>query len=109
MDLNELAYQRLREIKPNSQGTIYWKKIWLKLCSNFSIKNSGLNRTVAGSRFSKKNAEDATFYDINDDKKTKEKLDQKRIDEILDKISESGYQNLSAEEKRILFEASKKK
>ncbi|MEX0602489.1 MAG: rhomboid family intramembrane serine protease [Bacteroidota bacterium] len=33
---------------------------------------------------------------------------QKQIDEILDKISRGGYQSLSEEEKRILFEASKK-
>lgn len=33
---------------------------------------------------------------------------QAEIDEILDKISNSGYQNLSTEEKKILFEASKK-
>ena len=77
--------------------------------SSFSIKNSGFSRTVRGGGFSNKNVEDATFYDINDEKNTKEKLDQKRIDEILDKISESGYQNLTEEEKRILFEASKKK
>jgi membrane associated rhomboid family serine protease len=34
--------------------------------------------------------------------------DQSRIDAILDKISKSGYQNLTDEEKAILFEASKK-
>ncbi|HLP18302.1 MAG TPA: DUF6576 domain-containing protein, partial [Bacteroidota bacterium] len=33
---------------------------------------------------------------------------QKRIDEILDKISKGGYQSLTDEEKRLLFEASKK-
>jgi hypothetical protein len=31
-----------------------------------------------------------------------------KIDEILDKISRGGYQSLTEEEKRILFEASKK-
>ncbi|MGA8263972.1 MAG: DUF6576 domain-containing protein [Ignavibacteriaceae bacterium] len=30
------------------------------------------------------------------------------MDKILDKISESGYQNLTEKEKKILFEASKK-
>ena len=38
MDLNELAFQKLKEIRTNGQGTIYWKKVWLKICSNFSIK-----------------------------------------------------------------------
>jgi hypothetical protein len=33
---------------------------------------------------------------------------QQEIDAILDKISQSGYQNLSEKEKKILFEASKK-
>ena len=33
---------------------------------------------------------------------------QKEIDRILDKISQSGYQNLTEKEKKILFEASKK-
>jgi len=55
---------------------------------------------------------DAKVYDINESKylKPKEKpVDlQKRIDEILDKISQSGYQSLSEEEKKILFEASKR-
>jgi membrane associated rhomboid family serine protease len=37
-----------------------------------------------------------------------EEITQNRIDEILDKISESGYQNLTEKEKRILNELSKK-
>ena len=55
---------------------------------------------------------DAKVFDINETKsfEPKEKpVDaQKRIDEILDKISRSGYQSLSEEEKKILFEASKR-
>ncbi|HEY6436475.1 MAG TPA: DUF6576 domain-containing protein [Ignavibacteriaceae bacterium] len=35
-------------------------------------------------------------------------MTQAEIDKILDKISQSGYQNLSEREKKILFEASKK-
>lgn len=52
--------------------------------------------------------EDAEFYEINSSKKTEEKVSQDEIDRILDKISESGYQNLTEREKKILFEASKK-
>lgn len=37
-----------------------------------------------------------------------EEITQKKIDEILDKISASGYQNLSEKEKEILFELSQK-
>jgi hypothetical protein len=52
---------------------------------------------------------DTPVYDINDYKKKDEFADtQKQIDEILDKISRGGYQSLTDEEKRILFEASKK-
>jgi len=50
--------------------------------------------------------EDAKFYEIND--KEDSEISQEEIDRILDKISLSGYQNLSEKEKKILFEASKK-
>jgi hypothetical protein len=55
---------------------------------------------------------DAKVFDINEAKSFEPKVQpndlQKRIDEILDKISRSGYQSLSEEEKKILFEASKR-
>ncbi len=51
---------------------------------------------------------DAKFYDIRNAEKKKDEISQERIDEILDKISRGGYQSLTEEEKRILFEASKK-
>jgi len=51
-------------------------------------------------------------YDIHDSKSFESKQPQndaqKQIDEILDKISRSGYQSLTEEEKKLLFEASKK-
>ena len=50
--------------------------------------------------------ENAKYYDI--DRKKDEEITQEEIDKILDKISQSGYQNLSEKEKKILFEASKK-
>ncbi len=54
---------------------------------------------------------DAKVFDIAESKtyipKEQEDL-QSRIDAILDKISQSGYQSLTEEEKKILFEASKK-
>ncbi len=52
--------------------------------------------------------EEAKFYDLNN-RPTEEEVSQEEIDKILDKISQSGYQGLSDREKRILFEASKKK
>jgi len=55
---------------------------------------------------------DAKVYDIKESKsfeqKDEQSTSQKRIDDILDKISHSGYQSLSDEEKKILFEASKR-
>jgi membrane associated rhomboid family serine protease len=50
------------------------------------------------------NIEDAKFSDVEPE----EAITQEQIDRILDKISQSGYQNLSEKEKRILFEASKR-
>ena len=81
----------------------------LKMPSGFSGKSDEIRKSMSGMGFGKKEVHDAKFYEINDDKKSNIIIDQKKIDEILDKISESGYQNLTAEEKRILFEASKKK
>ena len=59
-------------------------------------------------RFRKKDDEvkEAKFYDIKDN--ADEKITQEEIDKILDKISKSGYQNLTEKEKKTLFEASKK-
>jgi rhomboid family protein len=53
-----------------------------------------------------RNVEDAQYYEIKD--KDDENISQEEIDKILDKISQSGYQNLTEKEKKILFEASKK-
>lgn len=60
-------------------------------------------------KFRKKeqNVQDAKFYEVEDEDK-KDKVSQEDIDRILDKISKSGYQNLTKEEKEILFKASKK-
>jgi membrane associated rhomboid family serine protease len=51
-----------------------------------------------------KDVKDAEYY-VN---KEGDVISQEKIDEILDKISRDGYKNLTEEEKRILFEASKK-
>ena len=67
----------------------------------FSPKTTGEN---AGYR----DVVDAKVFDIQETKKDDRSDLQKHIDEILDKISQSGYQSLTDEEKKILFEASKK-
>ena len=51
------------------------------------------------------NVSDASYFDIHNDE---EKINQVRVDEILDKINQNGYQSLTEDEKKILFEASKK-
>lgn len=53
--------------------------------------------------------EDAEFYDVTNKHKDEDEVTQEEIDRILDKISQSGYKNLSNREKKILFEASKRK
>ncbi len=55
-----------------------------------------------------KNVEEAQYYEIKDKDKDEDYISQEEIDKILDKISQSGYQNLTEKEKKILFEASKK-
>lgn len=67
-----------------------------KIFDNFSFKQKKKNEDV----------EDAKFYDLKDDEI--EHVTQQEIDRILDKISQSGYQNLTEREKKILFEASKR-
>ncbi len=59
------------------------------------------------------NVKDADYEDINkskyeDDMKQKEKEAEERINAILDKLSAKGYSSLTDEEKRILFQESKR-
>ena len=51
---------------------------------------------------------DAKFEDVEERQKREKEQLQHRVDEILEKISKSGYANLTEEEKQILFNASKK-
>jgi hypothetical protein len=55
--------------------------------------------------YQNRNVSDAKYYDIRDED---DRISQQQIDEILDKISQHGYQSLSEKEKKVLFEASKK-
>lgn len=57
----------------------------------------------------KPKVEEAEFFDLSDKSRTDDDyVTQEEIDRILDKISQSGYQNLTEREKKILFEASKR-
>ncbi len=74
----------------------------------FSSGGDDLPKKKSPFSFGRREVEEAEFYEINDSRNSSEKVDQAVIDEILDKISKSGYQNLTEKEKKILFEASKK-
>ena len=78
--------------------------------SNYRTNNQFQNPfSGLSDKFKKRsqNVDEAKYYDINQ-RKDNEEISQAEIDAILDKISQSGYQNLSEREKRILFEVSKK-
>ena len=66
------------------------------------IFTNPFNRTAQNNR----DVDEANYYDLN--RKDDSEVSQTEIDEILDKISQSGYQNLTEHEKKILFQASKK-
>jgi membrane associated rhomboid family serine protease len=77
--------------------------------SSFKIKkpNNPFSGISDSFKHKDEDVQEAKFYEIKDEDK-KEDISQEQIDKILDKISQSGYQNLSEKEKKILFEASKK-
>lgn len=54
------------------------------------------------------NVTEAKIFDITEHNRKEAERAQAQIDLILDKISRDGYQSLNDEEKKILFEASKK-
>ncbi|PKL82831.1 MAG: rhomboid family intramembrane serine protease [Ignavibacteriae bacterium HGW-Ignavibacteriae-3] len=76
---------------------------------NNSFSAGGFQDRFMKNPFKQKDVEEAKFYDINDSGNVDDTYNQDEIDRILDKISKSGYQNLSEREKKILFEASKRK
>lgn len=78
---------------------------------SYYYKSTNRNNNIFSNPFKKssnssRDVEDANYYDINH--KDNEEVSQAEIDAILDKISQSGYQNLTEREKKILFQASKK-
>ncbi len=73
--------------------------------NTYKTNTSNQSWTSTFRRKEENKVQDAEFYDIKDDFSN---ITQADIDKILDKISQSGYQNLSDREKKILFEASKR-
>ncbi len=105
--LTGLAYMLYEKKK----GTAYGNYFNNSTGSSSTMKEDFLGKMRdVSDMFKKKNkkVEDAKFYEVKDGNKEEEEITQKEIDEILDKISQSGYQNLTEREKKILFEASKK-
>ncbi len=89
------------------------------LKDKFTSYTSSAKRTYSppvysnGTNTKKEDVSEAKYQDIHltDYKKEiemQEKLAQEKIDAILDKLSEGGYQSLTEDEKRVLFQESKK-
>lgn len=81
---------------------VFKKSYFFKSSSNKDFFKNPFSNTL----HDKSDVEDAKFYDLN--KKEDAEVSQAEIDKILDKISQSGYQNLTDREKQVLFQASKK-
>lgn len=73
-------------------------KLWSQTRDHFAP-------TERVNRYSYHNVSNAKYHDVDD---REERVNQQQIDEILDKISQNGYQSLTEEEKKILFDASKR-
>jgi hypothetical protein len=80
--------------------------VFNKITSLFQKRSPLQYRDGGQSIFSRSNTVDADYKDVSGNDKNE--VSQEVIDRILDKIGRSGYQNLTEEEKKILFEASKK-
>lgn len=83
--------------------------------TSFAASNKRTTSTPAYKESAKSNTnvsdakyEQIEYTDYKKEIEDKEKVAQDRIDGILDKLSEGGYQNLTPEEKKILFQESKK-
>lgn len=105
---------------------IMYKGSGTGLFGNMDLKNKFTSYTSSNKRSSymhpvntngtnkkKEDVADAKYEDLHltDYKKemeNQEKDAQERIDAILDKLSEGGYQSLTEDEKKILFQESKK-
>jgi membrane associated rhomboid family serine protease len=90
------------------QRNFNFDNILNKFKSSKTFNENPFGKKSSGFSFGKRDVEEADFYEINSKSKSDDKIDQEVIDQILDKISKSGYQNLTEKEKKILFEASKK-
>ncbi len=90
------AFGRISDFFSNSKETIIGN---IKTRKKYADK-----RVVSDVHYTEVGRRENQGHDYND----RDIVTQDRLDEILDKISASGYDSLTEEEKRILFNASKK-
>ena len=83
------------------QRRFSFQRLWSRARDQF-VPHDRANRYYS---YQNKSVSDAKYYDLHDEE---DRISQQQIDEILDKISQHGYQSLTEAEKKILFEASKK-
>ena len=88
------GYLYIKQLKKGNDFSTGFSNFFERLVNTF--KNKSKLKTVH------KRAK--TDYEFNSEKSTQ----QKEIDKVLEKISKSGYESLSKEEKATLFSASKK-
>ena len=87
-------------MKQFEKGNDFLGKLIQQIIGLFSRKKSSSNfKTYKSKKTETKNSVPKNDYDYNHEKVER----QKKIDKILDKISRSGYENLSKEEKDFLF------
>ena len=90
------------------QKNLFGRQLWRRAQQRFTKPEYAEQHSA----YPHEEVSDAKYYDVhraNDSTRQEEnRINQQHIDEILDKISQNGYQSLTEEEKRILFEASKK-
>jgi len=91
----------------DKDSTVRFKEIFGNARRGLTSQRDVFQKSSFKNPFKKTGAdiEDATFRDLNEEKSD---VTQEDIDRILDKISLSGYKNLTKREKKILFEASRK-
>ena len=81
--------------------SVGFNKVWDKIVDLFDGKKSRKSKLKVSHK-------QRSAYKKVSDKKDKDEQLQKKVDEILDKINEKGYDQLTDEEKEFLFLASKK-
>lgn len=93
------GYIYASQLKKGNDIAKGFEKLMATIASWFSFKKTSNLKTVHKTR-SEKRASGKTIYQ-------KKRIKQEQIDAILDKISKSGYESLSKEEKAFLFQSDK--